>query len=111
VKTVAGYRKIDELFHGDRSERWREEAGEPVTSTTTFVAELAAGHHQVVDFSELDFDFIDREILPLRSTSTPVEGRGARRSIDLLLRQRITDRGRAQRSPAIVRPISPSSRR
>jgi hypothetical protein len=87
VKTAAGYRKIDEPFHGDRSEKWKEEAGEPVTSTTTFVANLAAaGHHEVVDFPELDFDFVDREIFPLRSTTIPVNGRGARRSIDLLLR-------------------------
>lgn len=87
VKIVATYPAITEPFHGERSETWMEKAGEPVTSTTTFVAELAAiSHHQVVDFPELDFDFVDREIFPLRSTTIPIDGRGARRSIDLLLR-------------------------
>jgi hypothetical protein len=87
VKTVAGYPPITEAFHGTRSEAWSENGGGPVTSTTTFVANLAvAGHHQVVDFPELDFDFVDREIFPLRSTTIAVDGRGARRSIDLLLR-------------------------
>jgi hypothetical protein len=87
VKTVATYPATTEPFHGERSEAWMEKAGEPVTSTTTFVAELAViSHHQVVDFPELDFDFVDREIFPLRSTTIPIDGRGARRSIDLLLR-------------------------
>jgi hypothetical protein len=87
VKTVAAYPTITEPFHGERSETWTERAGLPITSTTMFVAELAAaGHHQVVDFPELDFDFVDREIFPLRSATIPVDGRGPRRSIDLLLR-------------------------
>jgi hypothetical protein len=87
VKTVAAYPAITEAFHGVRSDAWLEAAGEPVTSTTTFVANLVAdGHHQVVDFPELDFDFVDREIFPLRSTTIPADGRGVRRSIDVLLR-------------------------
>jgi hypothetical protein len=87
VQTVARYPVMAEPFHGARSEAWMEKVREPVTSTTTFVAELAAaGNHQVVDFSELDFDFVDREVFPLRSTSIPIDGRGARRSVDLLLR-------------------------
>jgi hypothetical protein len=87
VQTVAAYPKLTEPFHGERSEAWTESAGLPITSTTTFVANLAAaGHHRVIDFPELDFDFVDREIFPLRSTTIPVDGRGARRRIDLLLR-------------------------
>jgi hypothetical protein len=87
VQAVAAYPAITEPFHGERSRAWMEKAGEPVTSTTTFVAELAAiGHHQVPEFPEFDFDFVDREIFPLRSTTIPMDGRGARRSIDLLLR-------------------------
>jgi hypothetical protein len=87
VMTVAGYPTISEAFHGVRSDAWLEAAGEPITSPTMFVANLAAtGHYQVVDFPELDFDFVDREIFPLRSPMIHVDGRGARRSIDLLLR-------------------------
>jgi hypothetical protein len=88
VETVAGYPALDEAFHGERpSEAWKEHAGEPVTSTTTFVANLAAGgRHEVADAPELAFDFVDREIFPLRSTTTAVGERSVRRSIDLLLR-------------------------
>src|ERR1700729_1552147 len=87
VRTVAGYPAITEPFHDARSEAWMEKVRGPVTSTTAFVAVLAAaGHHQVVDFPELDFEFVDREVFPLRTTTIPVDGRGARRSIDLLLR-------------------------
>jgi hypothetical protein len=87
VKTVAAYPEITEAFYDGRSRKPIEVTGDRVHSTTTFVARLkAAGHHQVIDFPELDFDFVDREISPLRSTTIPVAGRGARRSIDLLLR-------------------------
>jgi hypothetical protein len=88
VGTVARYPTLDEAFHGERpSEAWKEHAGESVTSTTTFVANLAAGgRHEVADHPELAFDFVDREVFPLRSTTTAVGARSVRRSIDLLLR-------------------------
>jgi SDR family mycofactocin-dependent oxidoreductase len=38
VQTVAAYPTITEPFHGERSEALLEVAGEPITSTTTFVA-------------------------------------------------------------------------
>jgi hypothetical protein len=87
VKTVAAYPEITEAFHDKRSEGWTAAAGDQVTSTTTFVANLAvAARHEVTGSPELDFDFVDREIFPLRSTTIPVDGRGAQRRIDLLLR-------------------------
>jgi hypothetical protein len=87
VKTVAAYPELTEAFYDERSRKPIEVAGDRVHSTTTFVAKLrAAGRLHVLDFPELDFDFVDREIFPLRSTTIPVDGRGARRSIDVLLR-------------------------
>jgi hypothetical protein len=87
VQTVAAYPALTEPFHSERSKAWLEVAGEPITSTTTLVAEVAAaGHHQVAEFPEFDFDFVDREIFPLRSTTIPIDGRGVRRSVDFLLR-------------------------
>jgi hypothetical protein len=86
VRTVAAYPEITEAFHGARSEVWTEKKGWPITSTTTFAADLVDGHHEVTDFPELDFDLVDREIFPLRSTTDGIDARGAGRSIDLLLR-------------------------
>jgi hypothetical protein len=89
LKTVASYPAITVPFHGVRSERWKAEAGRPVTSTTSFTANLAAeGHHRVAGHPDLDFDFVDREIFPLRSTERALEARSTRVSIDLLLRDR-----------------------
>lgn len=89
VEAVAAYPAIDEAFHGARSEAWKEKAGEPITSTTAFVANLAAGErHEVSRATDLDFEYVDREIFPLRSTEIAVEGRSVRRSVDLLLRDR-----------------------
>jgi hypothetical protein len=89
VETVAAYPVIKEAFHRERSDTWMEKSGDPITSTTTFVANLAAGgRHRVDGYGELDFDYVDREIFPLRSTEIAVEGRSVRRSIDLLLRDR-----------------------
>lgn len=86
VEAVADYPPITEPFHGERSEAWMEKTGKPVTSTTTFVASLAAaGSHRVTGAAELDFDYVDREIFPLRSTMIGVGDRSVRRSIDVLL--------------------------
>jgi hypothetical protein len=87
VKTVADYPAITIPFHGERSKAWLEKAGQDVTSTSTFVAKLAAARsHRVTNAGQLDFDYVDREIFPLRRTGIARADQSDRRSIDLLLR-------------------------
>lgn len=89
VEAVAAYPALTEPFHGPRSEAWMDKAGEPVTSTTTFVANMAAAvSHKVTGAPELDFDYLDREVFPLRSTTIGVGERSVRRSVDVLLRDK-----------------------
>jgi hypothetical protein len=89
VETVAEYPALEEPFHDDRSDAWREKGNAAIDSTTAFTARLAASDvHEVTGTPELAFHYVDREIFPLRSRVLGVEQRSRRRSLDLLLKSR-----------------------